>query len=193
MNYLFLDTETTGLVPKGKHWKADFEDFPHLVQVAWAIYTDKQKLLYESSSIIKPEGWTIPKVCVDIHGISTKHANETGFNQKVVLRHLMLDAIKCEKIIGYNLYFDISIIKANLLRLKADPAIFNKYLDKDKRIDPMKYGAEAIPDNNDKWLKLTYLYKYLFDEEMPGAHDALNDVTGTARVYFELVKRGIIK
>jgi hypothetical protein len=50
---------------------------------------------------------------------------------------------------------------------------------------PGKYGKY-------KWPKLVELYKFLFNEELTGAHDALVDILATRRCYYELLKRGIV-
>lgn len=33
----FFDCETTGVPAKGLKWDADFEQFPHVVQLAWSL------------------------------------------------------------------------------------------------------------------------------------------------------------
>lgn len=50
----FFDCETTGVPAKGLKWDADFEQFPHVVQLAWSL-GDKEK-----SYIIKPDNYEIP-------------------------------------------------------------------------------------------------------------------------------------
>ena len=58
--YLFVDTETSGLLPRGR-----------LVQLAASLTTASQEELALINMIVKPVGFTIPKVAEDIHGIST--------------------------------------------------------------------------------------------------------------------------
>ena len=50
----FFDCETTGVPAKGLKWDADFNQFPHVVQLAWA-FGDKER-----SFIIKPDNYEIP-------------------------------------------------------------------------------------------------------------------------------------
>lgn len=38
-NILIFDTETTGLLPKGAKYDTHFNEFPHIVQLAW-LYND---------------------------------------------------------------------------------------------------------------------------------------------------------
>jgi DNA polymerase-3 subunit epsilon len=43
-----------------------------------------------------------------------------------------------------------------------------------------------------KWPKLTELHQKLFNCSFDGAHDALADITATARCFWEMRKRGLI-
>lgn len=68
----FFDCETTGVPAKGLKWDADFEQFPHVVQLAWSL-GDKEK-----SYIIKPDNYEIPPETIAIHGITTERAIAEG-------------------------------------------------------------------------------------------------------------------
>lgn len=46
----FFDCETTGVPAKGLKWDADLDQFPHVVQLAWA-FGDKER------SFITPVNW----------------------------------------------------------------------------------------------------------------------------------------
>lgn len=62
----FFDCETTGVPANGLKWDADFNQFPHVVQLAWA-FGDKER-----SFIIKPDNYEIPPETTAIHGITTR-------------------------------------------------------------------------------------------------------------------------
>ena len=68
----FFDCETTGVPAKGLKWDADFNQFPHVVQLAWA-FGDKER-----SFIIKPDNYEIPPETTAIHGITTERAIAEG-------------------------------------------------------------------------------------------------------------------
>jgi DNA polymerase III alpha subunit (gram-positive type) len=177
---LFFDTETTGLPPKDSNWETSFNNFPHIVQIAWMITDDNGAVLYKHDNIIKPTGYDIPKETIDLHGITQDIAEQNGMDAKIVLNHFLIDALACEKIVGHNIYFDTSIIKANMLRLLFDKDPIVKALDKTKRIDTMRMIKVG------KWPKLSELYKTLFSEELSGAHNAMGDVVAVSRCYFKL-------
>lgn len=193
-NYLILDIESTGLVQKGLDYKTDFSLFPHIVQLAW--YFNGEYHDY----IIKPEGWVIPEEAAKIHGITTEIALEKGVKMIDVLELFICDCYEAEKIIGFNIYFDTSIIKANLRR---EFGLYNQViyesdiaLNKSKRTDIMMktikfVGAKQEGKNTPKFPSLEDLYMKLFNETFE-AHNALNDVKATKRCYEELVRLKII-
>lgn len=131
---LTFDCETTGLPPKGAKWDVDFAEFPNIVQLAWAV-NEKER-----SFIIKPEGWEIPEASIEVHGITAERANAEGVPFADIIDEFLEDCEKARLLVGHNIYFDTSIVKAMILRImgreyydaKAEDALF-----KGKRIDTM--------------------------------------------------------
>ena len=183
---LFFDTETTGLPDRNKNWETDFNDFPRIVQMAWIITDDTGKELDKEVHIIKPKGFEIPEEAVKIHKITTQKAIDEGIDEKVVMKAFAHDVKHCEQLIGHNVYFDTSIIKASLLRLKFDKEAFCEVLHKDKRYDTMMKSLSIL--GLKKWPKLKELYVELFDEEMQNAHTAMGDVEALMKCYFKLTQ-----
>lgn len=177
---LFFDTETTGLPDKGLNWEHDFQMFPHLVQMAW-IAGDNEK-----EYIIKPDNYEIPLDTTEIHGITQEKAMELGVNIKDVLDEFFVLAEKSDKIVGHNIYFDTSIIKANALRLGYDKEKIIKALDKTKRFDTMQKSMKLLKVG--KYPKLGELYNFLFNKEIQDQHTALADVKATKECYEVLIK-----
>jgi DNA polymerase III epsilon subunit-like protein len=184
MRNLFFDTETTGLPAKGLNWSTDFDKFPHIVSIAWKIGKEaKEFKIYQ-------EGRVIPKEVTAIHGITTEQGNDpnTTYPIKKVLEQFMYDGERADKMIGFNTYFDSSIIKASVLRTfgteSIEAELIKKILDKDRRVDVMRM---AIPLFSGKWPKLTELHLKLFDKSFP-AHSAGSDVEALERCYEALVR-----
>lgn len=145
----------------------------------------------------------IPAEATAVHGITQEMTDASKFTFMGVVVEFIEDCLKAEKIIAHNGYFDISITKANVLRINSIfPSGFilkvNNALYKDKRIDTMmktiKFCALPFPSGRGgfKWPKLEELYFKLFNESFP-AHNAKQDVLATERCFLELVKRGIIQ
>lgn len=191
----FFDCETTGVPAKGLKWDADFNQFPHVVQLAWA-FGDK-----ELSFIIKPDNYEIPPETTAIHGITTERAIAEGVPFAEVIDEFLTDAAAAPLVCAHNIYFDTSMLKANILRYcgkeyydaKAEDA-----LHKGKRIDTMMktikfVGALYQNGKPGKFPKLEELFAKLFPGETFPAHDALQDVKALRRCVPELVELGIIE
>ena len=192
---LTFDCETTGLPPKGAKWDVDFAEFPNIVQLAWAV-NEKER-----SYIIKPEGWEIPEVSTEVHGITAERANAEGVPFADIIGEFLEDCEKARLLVGHNIYFDTSIVKAMILRImgreyydaKAEDALF-----KGKRIDTMMkiikfVGALYANGRPGKYPKLEELYNKCFPGETFPAHDALEDVRACKRCILVLVENGIIE
>ena len=185
MYKLFLDTETTGLPNRDQNWEADYGAFPHVVSIAWIIANSTGKEIDREYHIIKPNGWDVPPDATKIHGISTQEATDKGIDSKIVFKALLHDASKCETIIGHNVHFDTSIIKANMLRLGFGKERFCDILSKEKRYCTMMKSTSLL--RLKKWPKLGELHKSLFNEEMQDAHSAIGDILAVKRIYYKLI------
>lgn len=184
---LFLDIETTGKVDKYLNWEKDFMKFPHIVSIAWKFGA------VEKYFIVHQEGRKIPAEAIAVHGITNKIANDPEKTEPLsfVLGQLMVDAHKAANIIGHNIYFDVSIIKASTLRLfgvkSKEATIICDVLHKDKRIDTMRASQKYFK----KWPKLTELHEYLFKKSFE-AHSAFEDTRACEKCYNELIKKKMI-
>lgn len=182
---LFFDTETTGLPEKGKDWENDFKEFPNIVQLSWIVTDDLGEILSSEDCIIQPVGWDIPEEAEKIHGISTQKALDTGIEYSVALKAFLYDAGRCEIIVGHNIYFDTSIIKANCLKLEFNKESISDILHKDKRFNTMQKTMHLFEPK--KWGKLSEVYKKMFNTDLKDAHNALADVKAVKDIYFKLI------
>ncbi len=201
MKICTLDLETTGLIPKNARYETDSEKFPYILSMAWCVVEQeydpnlhiKSVLKYEY--IINQEGRTVPIEATKINGITQEMCDASKFNTFTTLLQFMMDADGSDLIVGHNIYFDTSIIKANVLRIisggKTPMEMFNKMtaiLHKDKRIDTMRLCHKLF---GGKWPTLEEAYFKLFGKTFK-AHSAGNDVDAAYRIYLELEKRGLI-
>ena len=192
---LFFDTETTGIPPKYAKWDIDFKDFPHVVQLAW-VYGCR-----EESHIIRPDGWVIPEETVEVHGITTEYALEHGEPFAGVVDMFIQDCHDAGLICGHNIYFDTSVIKANILRELGREYYYandvEQALHKTKRIDTMKATNNWVDARTasgmKKWPKLCELYSRCFPGETFPAHDALEDTKAVARCLPVLIEHGLVE
>ena len=207
MRVLVFDTETTGL-PDSKIINPDTLNlWPHIVQFSYLIYdTYENEIIKIKDFIIKlPENIKIPEESTNIHKITNEISLKSGLNLIDVLIEFFQDLKNIDKIIGHNVYFDINMIKVELLRIiyrnlfiNEPNKIYRDYLYcitnfknicctlKDsidlcniKSIN--KYGKEYL-----KYPKLVELHQKLFNIIPNGLHNSLNDILVTLRCYMML-------
>jgi len=182
---LFFDTETTGLP---RNWKAPYTDtrnWPRMVQLAFQQYDFQGNLLVENNLIIKPEGYTIPLDATRIHRITTERAIAEGEDLEEALLIFETLLQNSTLLVGHNISFDLNIIGAEFVRKNINPQqLFRKKHFCTMR-NTVRYGQ--------KWMKLSDLHFRLFHQPFAEAHDASVDVAITAKCFWELMNRGVLK
>jgi len=192
--YLIFDTETTG-VPHNKTAPiTDLDNWPRLVQIAWQLHDAKGRLISRQNLIVKPDGFDIPYKAEQIHGISTKRALEEGQPLSEVLDLLMQDLGQTSMIVGHNIEFDISIVGAEFIRQQRDPDALLQLEKVDTAIASTEFCQLAGGIGGRlKMPRLAELHEKLFGHVFDDAHDASYDVAATARCFFALVEKKIVK
>ncbi len=182
MHYLIFDTETTG-----------FNANNRLVQLAWELYED-DKLIEENDLIVKPYKFKIPASVTRIHGISTEYALKVGHPLPYVLRKFKKALDKADYLVGHNIDYDVMVLSKefSILRLYSPILIKKRICTMRSSVNYVKLPAGPVSAEY-KLPKLSELYRFLFNKEMDGAHNAKYDVKATAECFFELKKRGVIK
>ena len=186
-NYLFFDTETTGLPTD---WKAPAEQFPRLVQLGYMIFDENKKLLKTGNHIIKPVGFEISKEVSEIHGITNEIALEKGEDLKEVMIMFVEHLNNAKYIIGHNLSYDRKIIRGELMRNGIE---YNS--DSKIKICTMHSSRNycKLPGKRGfKIPKLQELHVKLFGEEFENAHNALADVMATVQCFWKMKELGLL-
>lgn len=184
--YLFFDTETTGLPRSWKAPLSDFNNWPRLVQLAFMVFDKDGNKLENGDFIIKPEGFTIPRIATKIHGISTQKAINTGHPLSEVLQHFYSILQKTDLLIAHNMSFDEKIMGAEFLRNNMENLIQSK-----PKFCTMLQSTHfcAIPGlYGYKWPTLAELHRKLFQKDFDLAHHADVDIEITAKCFWELKK-----
>jgi len=192
--YLIFDTETTGLPRNKTAPLTDLENWPRLVQIAWQLHDNKGKLLSQHNYIVKPEGFDIPYKAEQVHGVSTKRALEEGHDLIKVLGLFIQDLARTTLVVGHNIEFDINIIGAEFVRKELAPEQLTNLSKLDTGIASTEFcqltggigGRLKMP-------RLIELHQKLFGKDFGDAHDAAYDVAATARCYFGLISRKVVK
>ncbi len=191
MAYLVFDVETTGIPKDYKGRMADVDNWPRVIQLACASFSSDGKPLMQYCQLIKPDGWTIPKEKFWIdNGYSTERNEAEGVPITHALDALVNNIILCDYLVAHNIAFDYPVVGAEMIRagVKADRKL-KQLCTVQSSIElcklPGKYGF--------KYPKLIELHQHLFNKPFDGAHDAMADIKATARCFFELKNRNIIK
>lgn len=189
--YLFFDTETNGLP---RNWKApvsDLKNWPRMVQLAWLVFDEQGNEVHAADHIIKPDGFTIPGDLAKIHGITTKRAIAEGVPLNQVLDEFSAACNKAGVLVAHNLSFNEKIVGSELLR-----AGYKNILMRKKRVCTMESSTNfcKIPGKYGyKWPRLSELHQKLFGTDFEEAHNASADIAATARCFWELRKRGVVR
>lgn len=187
--YLIFDCETTGLPKNYKARMSDLDNWPRVIQLAWAEYSANGEKLKTFSYLIKPDGWIVPneKFWID-NGFTQERSESQGTSIEEVLSVFIDSVNQCDALISHNMEFDHNVVGAEMIRasIRANPdrkpkKICTKEVSTDICKLPGNYGY--------KWPKLTELYQFLFGKNFEGGHDALNDVIACAECFFELRRK----
>ena len=191
--FLIFDTETTGLPKIENAPLTDFDNWPRMVQLAWQIHDQKGRFVEAHNYLVKPEGFEIPISAKMVHGISTEHAAKYGKPLAEVLDLFLQSAAKATHLVGHNIDFDLNVLGCEFLRLKGENPLPNW-----PKVDTCTEKTALfcqIPGGKGGKFKLPRLgeiHHLLFGEGFESAHNASADVEATARVFLELVRRGVL-
>lgn len=193
MMILALDTETTGL----PSWRdpSDAPHQPHLIQLAAILHDEAGREVERLSTIVRPgAGAVMEPEAFAAHGITLERAGLEGVCPVAVLERFLAMAATATIIVGHNVSFDIRIMRIHAARhsgvkweapcptfctMKRAAGIVNL-----PPTDKMRASGRNWP----KPPRLGECIKHFFGEELEGAHDALNDVQASMRVFWHLTR-----
>jgi DNA polymerase-3 subunit alpha/DNA polymerase-3 subunit epsilon len=169
---LFFDTETASL--KGP-----------IIQLAWVVTDGEGEVLECRNNSILPRGeWEMDPRAEAVHGISRQWVEETGNKPHDILWEFVDRLNRVDLAVAHNLAFDLRMVKNDIERyhltdLTPQPKA---------TLCTMARGTLS----GQKWPKLEELHIRLFKKGFEGSHDALNDVMATVRIYFEMLRLGMV-
>ena len=177
--YLVFDTETTGLPINNNSPPDDFSNWPYIIQIAWLLFDDENKLIENSNFYLK-QPVVIPVDATNVHGITTEMMLKQGIEPPIVYANFKKAIDNTEYLISHNIDFDVPIVHCDFLRngMKWD-------FSNDKMFCTMKTGTRfcKIKKRNGeyKWPTLTELYQNCF---FPGhTMNIYSDATSTRNVH----------
>ncbi len=185
---LFFDTETTGKCITGSGPDDPLQ--PRIVQFAGLLTSDEGEEVAAFDLIVKPDGWDVPLDAAMIHGITTEKALASGVSILSVLSVFSGMCRQADTLIAHNIDFDYLVAESEYHRAGKMHRMGTL-----TRFCTMKAATNVckIPGPRGyKWPKLTEAHRHLLGTELENAHDAMSDVRGCARIYFEMLKQGAL-
>lgn len=178
MTYLIFDTETTGFPRRPTAPVEDLDNWPRIVQLAWALCDENGNRLKTASYFIQPKGFQIPEGMV--HGITQAQALGEGRPASEVINQFLFALLESDAIVCHNYDFDAPIAGAEFLRLDwLNPLpSFPGYC-------TMRQAAQWA--ESPKRLSLDRLHRLCGYGGVTKAHDASADVDATADCFFHLL------
>lgn len=206
-NILFLDLETTGLVtdldskakekPENKYpcVKTQSQSYTNarIVEIGIKYYENFSWLDVPNddvaeSHIVKPLDFTIQNS--HIHGITQDYALEHGncFNQ--IIENLRENITKCDFILGYNVFFDINVLLAELHKYAYNDLVEKiEHMKESKNILCVGLLSSQYARPNNWFPRFKYhipkqidVYKSCFGTDPTNAHSARFDVQAMIRI-----------
>lgn len=187
MKYLFFDVETTGLPKNYKAPYTQISNWPRIVQLSWIIANEEGKILSEKDNIIKVD-FKIPVSASRVHGITNKVSQEKGVDLIPVLNSFRDEVESVDYLICHNVGFDMPVLQSELARNNLAHKISKK------TFCTMKNSTHycKLPGNYGyKWPQLEELHQICFGKSIENAHNALEDVRATYKVFYHLKKENV--
>lgn len=180
---LVLDCETNGLAINPYCRYTEVDNWPRIAEFAWVVVNGQWEEVLTENTLIKPEGWTIPKTAFFVdNGMSTERCAAEGKPIRQVMDRFLNILSKVNRVVIYNVAFDKPVVFAELLRLGMP-------IPKDTEFYCAKLGATDIlklpgrKPGEYQWPKLSAAFRYFKGHDFDGAHGALADVRATVEVY----------
>lgn len=194
---LFYDTETSGL-PDDRR-PNDLDAQPHILQLAFSLYDEARRPVFEMSTlVVLPNQAVIHEKALETHRITAELTAEYGLHPSSALRLLRFAASRAQLCVAHNEKFDLKLLNFTALRQnQSHPLQDRKTFCTLEAATPIlklpptpamiKYGKGPY-----KAPRLSECYNFFFNEELSGAHDALVDTRGCARVFYHMLDTGLI-
>lgn len=193
--YLFFDTETTGLPKDYRAPVEDVDNWPCVVQLAWALYAENEHLVRSGSDIIIQKK-LVPNEVIKLHGITNEAIGAYGVLMVDVLEPFNMACEYIEDYNGYliahNIHFDRKVLGAEFIRQDFKVPFENLSTVCTMTTSTKFCGLKQSNGKTPKWPSLSELYYKLFQETLENQHNAMVDVLATAKCFFELKRLGVI-
>lgn len=204
MSLLFVDLETGGLPIQDSYHKyysykkLEKYDSSRIVQFSFIRYKRDESMISINDHIIKPLDFIISQESIDIHHIDQDKALKEGEDLSEIMDIFEEELDKSKVMVMHNVKFDRNVLLSEAYRMGRFGLVDKIYNHKHYctmrttkdlcKLPSLYYDGYKLPT-------LTELHNHLFTERLnPNImHNSLNDVKITAKCFFRLLKKGLIK
>jgi len=207
MRAIVIDTETSGLYPRGIRnvTMNNLDMFPYVVQFSYLVCNNEEIEKIVNHIIRLPRHVIMDNETINIHKITNEISQQKGVDLRNVLLQFVEDLRGVNYVVGHNVEFDWTVIRAELHRLTRDYLNTDEYLTYWGYIDQMTLLTskmyctmkestklcnitETRADGSTyvKWPTLEQLHKHLFGVAPLNLHNSLNDVIITFRCFYKM-------
>lgn len=176
MSYIAWDTETTGLpMARTRATPDNIDNFKHcrMLSLALVKYTSSGREISSYHGIVYPDTFDVK--ATEIHGITPEHAKAVGKPFKEIYDTFLETMRGVDILVAHNSRFDEDVLFSECYRRGLSVEPFRRM----RFVCTLDMTRDVFLRN----MKLGVLYQKLFNEELEGAHDALNDSRACGRVY----------
>jgi len=118
MNYVILDTETTGLFDFSK--PADAEGQPYLSSLGLFIVDDARRIIGAESYYVEPDGWSMSEEAGRVNGLTDEFLMEHGDPVEIVLSRYAELVDAGNAIAAFGAQYDTKVLRGALRRAGMD-------------------------------------------------------------------------
>ena len=176
MSYIAWDTETTGLpMARTRATPDNIDNFKHcrMLSLALVKYTSSGREVSSYHGIVYPADFEVK--ATEIHGITPEHAMAVGKPFRQIYDTFIETTRGIDILVAHNSQFDEDVLFSECYRHGLSVEPFKRM----RFVCTLDMTKTVFLRN----MKLGVLYKEVFNEELEGAHDALNDSRACGRVY----------
>ena len=185
---LFLDTETSGIPRDWSKPYSSRDNWPHIVQLAWVVYTQDGQEVKVENHYIQPNDYDMSPASGRVHGLTVDFLRQHGKPRHIVMQRLHRDLLQYHPlVVAHFMQLDYHMVGVGFYR-----AGLQNPLEHLPTFCTMRATGQLVRHSNQGFLRLSELHQRLFDEPQPRQHDAMADAYATARCFFELQRQGAI-
>ena len=185
---LFLDTETSGIPRDWSKPYSSRDNWPHIAQLAWVVYTKDGEEVKAENHYIQPNDYDMSEASGSVHGLTVDFLRQNGKPRHAVMQRLQRDLLQYHPlVVAHFMQLDYHMVGVGFYR-----AGMQNPMEHLPTFCTMRATGQLVRYSNQGYLRLGDLHQRLFKEPQPEQHDALADAYATARCFFELQRQGSI-